>query len=139
MADERHKVFLSYSAHDRKWVDEFVGALTRHGVDVWYDMHEIQAGDRWQDSIQSALRGSEILVVLLSPHSVNSQWTFFEVGAAVASGKRIIPVLLHDLEFTDLPGVLAQFQALKRDTASDAGDAVANLVHSMDEPKPDEA
>ena len=72
-------------------------------------MKNIQAGDRWQNLVENALRESPVLVAVLSKSSIESPWMFFELGAAVADKKRVIPVLIEGLNVQDLPSLLAQF------------------------------
>ncbi|MGA1870590.1 MAG: toll/interleukin-1 receptor domain-containing protein [bacterium] len=128
MSESKNKIFLSYSHADRAWVEQFVHSLTSHQIDVWYDVNDIKAGDRWQDLIQDALRKSSILVAILSKSSINRPWMFFEVGAAVADGKRVIPVLIQGLDVRDLPSLLIQFQVVAVDDPHKAGEIVAQAV-----------
>lgn len=122
------KIFVSYSYGDRQWVDQFLGSLQRSGVDAWASSEKLQPGDHWVMKIQEALRESSTLVVVFSGEGVRSPWTFFEIGAAVADKKRIIPVLIDDLEPTKLPELLAQFQAVRAKSPSEAAEKVANAL-----------
>lgn len=129
MTEKRtYEVFLSYSSRDRAWVSEFAAALRDAGVKSWFDVSDLAPGERWQERIQEALRDSNTLVVILSPNSVESPWTFFELGAAVADRKRIIPVLTEDVEVTHVPLLLKQFQFLKEESPREAGKRVAEVL-----------
>ena len=64
---------------------------------------DIAPGERWQEKLQEALRESKTLVVILSLASVDSPWIFFELGAAIADNKRIIPVLLEGVDMARIP------------------------------------
>lgn len=120
-------IFLSYSFKDRPWVSEFVSALKDAGIKAW-DASEITPGERWKDKIQKALRDSSTLIILLSRNSIESRWTFFEIGAAVAGKKRIIPVLTEDIDMKNLPPLLTQFQVLKESSPKEAGRRVAEAI-----------
>lgn len=122
------EVFLSHTSHDKEWASEFASALRDEGVSAWFDATDLQLGERWQDVIQDALRESCILVVIISPKSLKSPWLFFELGAAVAGGKKIIPVLTQDVDMSDIPGLLAQFQVLKESSPRVAAQRVAATV-----------
>ena len=128
MPDKKHKIFLSYSHNDRAWVDKFVNHLQKQQVSVWYDKLAIMAGDSLQDRIQHALRESSIVVAILSKESVNRPWMFFELGAAVADGKRVIPVLIEGLDVRELPSILTQFHVIVADDPAVAGKIVASAV-----------
>ena len=75
-----------------------------------------------------ALRASKTLVLILSTQSVKSPWTFFELGAALADKKRIIPVVTGDVELTEIPMLLRQFQLLQESSPRQAGIRVAEAI-----------
>jgi hypothetical protein len=123
-----HDVFLSYAGSDKPWVSQFVTELKKTGVDPWYDDAELEPGDRWMDKIQEALRESKTLIVILSKKNTGSPWTFFEIGAAIASKKRIIPVLTEDIDIGDLPVALRGLYMLKSTSPEEAGRRVAEVL-----------
>ena len=128
MPEKHYDVFLSYSSKDKPWVSEFVSALRTGGVQAWFDVADIAPGERWQEKIQEALRESGTLVIVLSPNSIESPWTFFELGAAVADKKKIIPVLLEDVDLARIPVALRQFQVLRENSPKEAGKRVAEAL-----------
>ncbi|HEX9984142.1 MAG TPA: toll/interleukin-1 receptor domain-containing protein [Thermoanaerobaculia bacterium] len=128
----QYDVFLSYSSHDQPWVREFTSALREEGVKGWFDAHDIKPGDRWQDRVEEALRGSRTLVMVLTSDSVNRPWTFFELGAAVADGKRIVPVLAENVEISELPPLVRQYQFVREQSPQDAARKVAEAVHHVE-------
>jgi hypothetical protein len=121
-------VFLSYSHQDEKWVREFASALKNSGVTAWFDANDISPGEDWQEVIQQALRESNTLVVFLSTNNVNSPWTFFELGAAVADNKKIIPILSEDLDVNQVPLLIRKFQMLRTKSPTEAGIRVAEVI-----------
>lgn len=124
----KYDVFLSYSSEDRDWATEITTALKDSGVSTWFDAHDIVPGDRWQTRIEEALRESRVLVLIVSPKSLNRPWTFFEIGAAVADSKRIVPVLAEDVDIASLPPLLRQFQSVKERSPREAARRVAEAV-----------
>jgi hypothetical protein len=128
MAKDKYNVFLSYSFKDKPWVAEFSSALREAGIQYWFDVADLLPGDRWRDEIQVALRQSTILIVILSRNSTENPWTFFELGAAVADKKKIIPVLTEDVELKRLGPLLSQFQFLKESSPKEAGRLVAQAI-----------
>lgn len=132
---KKYDVFLSYSFKDRAWVLRFVDALQGAGVTAWFDVADLRPGERWQKHIKKALRESTALIVILSPNSVESPWTFFELGAAVADQKRIIPVLIEDMDVRNVPVLLTRFQFLKEPSPSEAGRRVAEVLAEMKKPR----
>ncbi|MEQ8767901.1 MAG: toll/interleukin-1 receptor domain-containing protein [Planctomycetota bacterium] len=126
--DGGYDVFLSYSMKDRAWVSEFAQALRDAGVTAWFDVAELMPGTRWKDEVEEALRASRFLVVILSPESVDSPWVFFEIGAAVADHKFIIPVVTEDLDVSRVPSLLQQYQFLREPSPTVAGRRVAEAI-----------
>lgn len=123
-----YDVFLSYSSASQPWVRKFTQALTASGITTWFDAHEILPGDRWQDQIEKALRQSRVLVMVLTLESVQRPWTFFELGAALADGKRIVPVLSEGVEPGDIPALVRQFQFVREKSPEAAAKRVAEAV-----------
>src|SRR4029453_19401647 len=120
---ERHAydVFLSYSKKDRDWASKFAESLSAEGVKVWFDVSSLAPGERWGDRIQDALRDSRVLVVILSSHYLDTPSTFFELGAAVADKKKIIPVATEDVGLERIPTLLRQFNFLRESSPAEAG------------------
>ncbi|HEX3529789.1 MAG TPA: toll/interleukin-1 receptor domain-containing protein [Thermoanaerobaculia bacterium] len=136
MADKKkYDVFLSYSAKDKDWVKVFSSELKKSGLASWFDASQLALGERWKDHIEEALRESRSLIAIVSPNSIHSPWTFFELGAALADHKRIIPVLTEGVEWEDLPSPLMQFQGLKEREPADAARRVAEVLAAAAEPR----
>jgi len=95
---QAHRVFLSYSHQDAAWVREFASTLKASGISAWTD-DDILPGDNWRDAIEQALRDSNTLIMVLGPDTVGSPWIYFELGAAIADRKKIIPVFIGDIDF----------------------------------------
>lgn len=83
-------------------------------VDPWLSQADISAGDRWAQEVAKGLESSNFGIICITPENLGSPWILFEVGALAKSmhGAKVIP-LLHGLEFSDISGPLAQFQAKK--------------------------
>lgn len=126
----KNKIFLSYSFKDRPWVNEFATVLEQEGIDVWFDYHEISLGETIKERIKEALRASSTLVVILSSNSVQSPWIFFELGAAVADNKRIIPVVIDEVGHEQLPLPLTKYQYLRESSPVSAAKKVARAIRT---------
>ena len=126
------KIFLSYSYNDRPWVEQFAAVLEQEGVDVWFDYHDISLGEDIRDKIQEALRKSSVLVVFLSNNSIRSPYIFFELGAAVADNKKIIPIVIDEIEPGKLPLPLTKYQYLKETSPETAAKEVAKALSRND-------
>jgi hypothetical protein len=71
---------------------------------VWWDEWEINVGDSIIQKVSEGIKSSSYLVVVLSPHSIQSNWVQREVGSAMMrqlSKERsitILPLLVTDCE-----------------------------------------
>jgi hypothetical protein len=107
-------VFLSYGHADRALASELAAKMRALGADV-FDDKSIRPGDSFQDVLRSALEAADAVVYLApKPGTAQSNFAFFEIGAARALGKRIIPVLptWDPLRIRELPAGIQDTQAL---------------------------
>jgi len=111
------KLFLSWSGDRSKnlasYLRHWIPQLLQH-VEPWVSETDLSAGGRWADQIATELEGSNFGILCVTQENVDSPWILFEAGSLAKSLKdcRVIPYLL-DLEYRDLIGPLAQFQAKK--------------------------
>jgi len=67
------KVFLSYAREDKEKVEDLYQELSQAGFDPWMDTKNIIAGERWDTSINNALRDSDFCIICLSPNSIRKK------------------------------------------------------------------
>jgi tetratricopeptide (TPR) repeat protein len=97
-------IFISYSHHDRGFVKRLAHDLKAVGLTVWWDEWEIRVGDSIIEKISQGINGSAYLAVVLSPHSVKSNWVQRELGSAlmrqlsVDRDITVLPLLISDCE-----------------------------------------
>lgn len=135
------KIFISWSGtrsqHLAQELREWL-PLVLHYVEPWMSEQDIQAGDRWAQSVAGELSTSNFGIVCVTPDNQNSPWLLFEAGALAKSldTGRVIPLLL-DLDLAQLTGPLAQFQAKKLSRNGMA--EIINTIQSVsDDSIPDE-
>ena len=102
-------VFLSHSHKDKPFARKLCERLKAHGIRTWLDEAEMQIGDSLISKIESAIRESAYLGVVLSPNSASSEWVRREVNIALTEeihGRRVkvLPLLYRKC---DIPGFLA--------------------------------
>jgi hypothetical protein len=127
----RRQVFVSYAQADKVVARQVAEALRNAGLFVRIDVLELAAGDSIAQRIDQAIASSDILLVLLSQSSVNSQWVQKELSAALSGELRdraitVIPALIEDCR---IPPLLADRQYL--DLRRDLPAAIQRLVEQI--------
>ncbi len=91
--------FISYSHHDREFVEKLVGDLERAGVDVWWD-RDLQVGVPWLQGIEKAVGAARFLLLVLSPEAVESAAVLLERDMGLIrtlhNQMTLIPMLYKD-------------------------------------------
>lgn len=110
-------VFISYSRKDARHLTLvrkllLVGMV--HEEAVFVDSKSIGAGQKWEETLDTAIRKAQIFVVLWSWHASRSKWVKREIALATAaadrdSSRRIIPILM---DRTPLCEALKPYQAI---------------------------
>jgi hypothetical protein len=87
--------FLSYARLDERTALRFAGDLIAAGVSVWVDQYDIRPSQHWDRAVETAVRGCQGMIVILSPRSAASPNVADEVSVALEDGKDLIPVLIE--------------------------------------------
>ena len=103
------QVFISYSRRDIRFVEKLAKDVEGKGYDVWFDLTDLEGGDRWAQGIQDGIKESEYFVIVVSTNSIKSEWVEKEFLYASNQGLKIIPILFDDCE-ADIPIWLLNIQ-----------------------------
>jgi hypothetical protein len=90
--------FISYSRADSDFVIKLAQDLRQAGVSVWLDQIDISPGERWDKSVQNALKNCSSLLVVYSPNSVASDNVMDEVYYVLGEKRKVIPILYRACE-----------------------------------------
>ena len=93
-------LFISYSRADGDFVDKVEVRLKRRGIRFWRDIHDMKAGPI-EKQIDRGIRQNPTVLLVLSEHSVKSDWVEHEVRMARELEKEmardvLCPVALDD-------------------------------------------
>ena len=75
-------IFISYSHFDSNFANKLRGRLYGEGLSVWLDRHDMVAGDL-EKQIGRALRSRDVVLLVLSCHSLRSDWVWLEIETAL--------------------------------------------------------
>lgn len=134
------KVFISWSGERSKSLAQAFRdwlPLVLHYVEPWLSEADIEAGERWAQSVAKELAASNFGIICVTSENITSPWVHFEAGALTKSleTSRVIPLLL-DLEFSDVSGPLAQFQA-KKLSHSGISEVIQSIQKVAEQPIPE--
>lgn len=110
-------IFISHSTTDERIAQFMRQHLSDEGVQVFLASASLQPGQQWSPEIFNALRGSSWVLFLASRAACASPWVQQELGAALITQKKLVPIV-WDLSPSDLPGWVKQYQALNLAGAS---------------------
>lgn len=89
-------LFISYAFSDKAFALKLAEDLRNAGIKVWIDSEYLKPGQNINEGILHAIEESEIILVLLSKESINSQWVISEAALALSDeNKRVIPIFLQ--------------------------------------------
>jgi hypothetical protein len=127
---EKRTVFISHSAGDADWARSFAKALKERGVSVWFDEFDVRPGESVRDALEAGLRGSDVLVALLDANAPSRPNLFFELGAALGMGKKVVAIVPKDLDPSVLPLDVRLRRYLIRDTAEQTAEELSHTLQA---------
>ena len=127
----RPKVFISDSSSDGGWAREFAISLQQRGLKVLFASSALHSGETLAEAVAHGLRNSNVIALLVTPDTIKRPNLFFEIGAALGMGKRLIPVVSKDVDLKALPVSLREGKFLvKRSREATAREFVSETVLS---------
>lgn len=87
------KIFISYASKDREYVQKLTDELKKIGVDIWIDS-DIPTGTSWADGIQNALNDCDMMLLIVTDASMDSDYVTHEWSYFMGRGKPMYPFVL---------------------------------------------
>jgi hypothetical protein len=114
-----YSCFISYSTKNQDFADRLHADLQNKGVRCWFAPHDIQGGKKIHEQIDEAIRLHDKLLLILSPHSLESEWVKTEIAKArkreVRDQRRVLfPIRLAPFE------TLRDWECFDADTGKDS-------------------
>lgn len=103
------QIFISYAREDIEFAQQLSKDLMDAGHKAWFDP-SIKAGEDWEAAIETKLKESGAVIVILSGNSLRSKWVQHEGSMAYALNKSIYPLLIEPVESGELPLWSRKFQ-----------------------------
>jgi HJR/Mrr/RecB family endonuclease len=108
------RIFISHSGEDASAARTIARALKDADLSVWLDQWDLAPGDDLERMIKSAITGSDVAIILLSPAALESDWVNAEIEMVLAEElqRRGMEVVIALLSPSDLPDVLRSRQVV---------------------------
>ena len=95
------KLFVSYSRRDSTAARKLIEAFKSNEQEVWVDWEAIPPAADWLEQIFRGIEEADAFIFMISPDSIKSEVCKVEIGRAVLNNKRIIPIVLRDVDPKD--------------------------------------
>lgn len=130
------KIFISYSRADKAFAADLYRGLSDAGFKPWLDLFDIPPAYPVLQAIQEGIRTSDLLVVLISPAALKSNWVKKELNIAAQCqlsniGVKVLPVLLSGIRCNDLPTRLQRINCI--DDVEGANGVVGQISRILDD------
>jgi hypothetical protein len=114
-----YSCFISYSTQDQDFADRLYADLQAKGVRCWFAPHDVKGGRKLHEQIDEAIRLHDKLLLILSPHSMRSEWVMTEISRArkreMRDGARVLfPISLAPFE------AIRDWECFDADTGKDS-------------------
>jgi uncharacterized protein YjbI with pentapeptide repeats len=98
-----YSCFISYSTKDKDFAQRLYERMQSHHLRVWYAPEEMKGGQKLHEQIDQAIRVYEKLVLVLSEHSIQSEWVMTELYNARQAElqqkrRKLFPISLTDMD-----------------------------------------
>lgn len=101
--------FISYAREDAAVVGELDSDLRRAKREAWFD-RDLEGGQAWWDSVLEHIRQCDRFIFVLSPDSLRSAGCRAELSYATSLRKRILPVMVRDVNIDLAPDPIPRTQ-----------------------------
>jgi len=126
------KVFLSYANSDKEFADRLSSQLRKVESSLFLDLVNLPHGKQILSGMRSQISSADILVLLLSPNALESEWVQRELEYAVSKELRqrsitVVPLMVRP---SRLPEYLSAWTII--DATRDFETAVGKLAKLLE-------
>lgn len=128
------KLFISHSSKDAELADSLIQAIENtlnppSGAIRCTSVpgYKLELGTFPTEKLREELKDIELVIGLITPNSINSDWVLFELGASWGLYRRLIPVLVGDIGSVSIPEPIKNINAV---TLSDSN-SISFLIEEI--------
>jgi hypothetical protein len=130
-------VFISYKHEDRIFTSQLIQRVQAAGFRIWIDEDQLRAGENWREAINTAIRQSFALVLIITPEARSSEYVTYEWAFAQGVGIKVIPIMLRPTPFLHPQLEILQYLDFSDPAASPWDKLMGRLREIRGEYKPD--
>ena len=93
--------FISYSTKDQEFAERLFSDLQNAGIRAWYAPHELKAGKKIIDQIDTGIKITDKLLLILSESSIGSEWVKTEITKAQKKKEKSGQQVLFPISITE--------------------------------------
>ncbi|MCJ7568724.1 MAG: TIR domain-containing protein [Anaerolineales bacterium] len=125
-------VFISYSRKDIAFARLLHQALKENDLETWIDWQDIPPSADWLTEVYEAIEQTDTFIFIISPTSVSSEICSMEIAHAAKHHKRLIPIVINDIDAQSVPSQLAALNWIFfKEEDQDYRDAVQDLITAI--------
>ncbi len=96
-----YSCFISYSSKDQDFAELLYADLQSKGIRCWFAPEDLKIGDKIRPRIEESILLYDKLLLVLSEHSIASNWVAYEVERALNKEPEGIPNVLFPIRLDD--------------------------------------
>src|SRR6185503_8333480 len=101
------RIFVSYSRKNIDFCKRLTDELQKRDLDFWVDWEGIPPTVDWLKEIEKGVEEADAFLAIVSTDWISSRNCIIELEYAVKNGKRLIPVVPHDIVWDNVPPELS--------------------------------
>jgi hypothetical protein len=133
----KQAIFISHITEERAIAlllkDHLQQVFSRNlPIFVSSDYESITGGDVWFAKIIEGVRSSSVIIVILSPDSLERRWINFEAGVGVGAESTVIPVVVYGLERNEVGHPLSSLQIRSLESLEEARALIQDIGKKLE-------
>ncbi len=117
---EFYSCFISYSTKDQEFAERLYAGLQAIGVRCWFAPHDIKGGRKIYEQIDEAIRLHDKLLLILSGHSMASEWVKTEIAKALKRGAQEKRQMLFPVALVPYDPAVTEWECFDADRGKDS-------------------
>jgi hypothetical protein len=124
-------VYIASDKEDRKWVAQIHKSLQRYGATTWTYETDFKIGTNYDQAAKQGIEEADNFILVVSNKLTPFDDTLKELEYALALNKRILPVLIEEVDKYNLPPRLREMHLVDLSDKEHDKEAIADALFSQ--------